>query len=447
MRPIPRPGPDPSPLTRRTLLAGGVLGLAACRAPARTPAPSAAAPRADAAALEQRARDDEALAALVDQRGSVAPIPAAARAQRRARCGRLCAELGFDALWCESGTTLEWLSDVRWGRSERLFALVVCADGSHFWIVPAFEAEKARLSIEKPGGPGGEIVTWEEDEHPYRALADALARRGARRIAVEPALRFGFVERLGALVGRDALASAQELLVRLRGVKEPAERAILRRASELTQLALATVGTLVRPGMQGGAIARLMERAHARLGLNGSWCLPLVGPAAALPHGDASDEAIAPGSVILVDTGATLHGYDSDTTRSWVFGGRATAEVERAWHAVRDAQQRAFETIRPGARCQDVDRAARALFAERGYAAGYRDFTHRLGHGIGVEGHEDPYFDGGSEVVLQPGMTFTDEPGLYFPGKFGLRIEDVVEVTSSGADHYGRWQRSLAAPE
>ena len=423
-----------SALSRRSLIAAGALGAVACAT-------------AGHAAGPQQAPADAGLEALTDQRKSVDPIGPADRAARRARCGKLLGELGIDALLCESGTTLQWLTGVRWGNSERLFALVVLADGSHFWLVPAFEADRARLSIGKQDGPGGEIVAWDEDVYPYRPLADALVKRGVHRIAIEPALRYGFVARFAAVFGRDNLTSGQDLIVRLRGEKEPRELAILRRASELTQLAVRTVARCVKPGMKGADIGALMEKAHQKLGMTGPWCLPLVGPAAAMPHGDASDEPIRDGSVILVDTGATLHGYQSDTTRTWIFGGKASAEVERAWHAVHDAQQRAFETIKPGVRCQEVDRAARALFVERGYAAGFHDFTHRLGHGIGVEGHEDPYFDGGSEVLLRPGMTFSDEPGLYFPGKFGIRLEDIVQVTASGADHFGTWQKALGEPD
>lgn len=424
----------PPPLSRRSLIAASALGALSCASP-RAQEPAAAK------------ADSDGLAELSDQRASVAPIAASDRATRRVRCGKLLAELGLDALLVESGTTLQWLSDVRWGRSERLFALVVLADGSHFWIVPAFEASRARLSIEKRGGPGGEIVTWEEDEYPYKPLTAALAARRAARVAIEPALRWGFADRFAEAFGREKLASGQELLVRLRGVKEPGELAILRRASELTQLAVRTVARCVRPGMKGSDVGALMDRAHQKLGMNGPWCLPLVGAAAALPHGDASDEPIRAGSLILVDTGAALHGYQSDTSRTWVHGGPPTAEIERAWNAVRDAQLRAFEAIRPGVLCGDVDRAARAALVERGYATGFREFTHRLGHGIGMEGHEDPYFDGGSEVVLRPGMTLSDEPGLYFPGKFGVRLEDIVQVSETGAEHFGTWQKAIGSPD
>jgi len=422
------------PLSRRSLIAASALGALGCASP-RPQEPVAGKAAADP------------LADLTDQRESVSPIDDLERALRRKRCGALLAELGLDALLIESGPTLEWLSDVRWGRSERLFALVVLADGSHFWVVPAFEAGRARLSIEKQNGPGGEIVTWDEDEYPFEPLAAALRKRGARRVAIEPSLRWGFVDRFAAVFGRENLNSGQELLVRLRGPKSPAELALLRRANELTQLAIRAVARCVKPGMQGRDIGALLDRAHEKLGMTGPWCLPLVGPAAALPHGDASDERIREGSLILVDTGATLHGYQSDISRTWVFGGKPTQEIERAWNAVRDAQQRAFETIRPGVACGDVDRAARALLSERGYAAGYHDFTHRLGHGIGVEGHEDPYFDSGSRVELRAGMTFSDEPGLYFPGKFGVRLEDIVQVTENGADHFGAWQKAIGSPD
>ncbi len=426
--------PSLPPLSRRSLIAAGTLGALGC-AGARAQQP----PQGDEA--------EKMLATLTDQRRSVDPIQASERALWRKRCGELLAELGLGAVLMESGTTLEWLTGVRWGRSERLFALVVLADGGCFWVVPAFEASRALLTIEKQVGPGSEIVAWDEDEYPYPPLCAALVKRKVKRVAIEPSLRWGFADRFAAGFGRESLTSGQEWLVRLRGQKSDPELAILRRANELTQLAVRTVARCVRPGMKGRDVGALLDRAHQKLGLTGPWCLPLVGPAAALPHGDASDEPIREGSLILVDTGATLHGYQSDISRTWVFGAKPTAEIERAWNAVRDAQQRAFAAIKPGGVCRDVDRAARALFVERGYAAGFHDFTHRLGHGIGMEGHEDPYFDGGSQVVLRAGMTFSDEPGLYFPGKFGVRLEDIVQVTGSGADHFGTWQKAIDSPD
>ena len=190
----------------------------------------------------------------------------------------------------------------------------------------------------------------------------------------------------------------------------------------------------------------MVHHAQRRLGLRNTWDLSLIGPAAAYPHGENRALAIAPGELLLVDTGGSLHDYQSDTTRTWVVEGAPDAERLRAWHAVRDAQRRAFDALRPGVRCGEIDRIARASLVDAGFASGYEHFTHRLGHGIGMEGHEDPYFDSGSQVVLESGMTLSNEPGIYLLGRFGVRLEDIVVVTADGADHFGSWQAGPGSP-
>jgi Xaa-Pro dipeptidase len=434
---------DPRKPTRRALLGGGAALAAASCAGTRSAAP---------APDPVRRRIDEGLASLSDQKGTVAPISADERAVRRKRLGGILADRGVDALLMEGGPTMSYLAGVQWGRSERFFGLVALADGTHFWICPAFEESRARAQIDPSGpypGPGGAVVAWQEDEYPDRPLARALLEHGVKRLAFEPALRFTFAERFAASLGRDRVdaASGAPIVVALRSRKDAHEIAILRRANELTELAVQAAARCLAPGMTGAQVGSAVEAAHRRLGFTGSWNLSLIGPAAALPHGSPDERPLERGSVLLVDSGGEFHGYQSDQTRTWIFDGKPTAEVERAWNAVRDAQLAAFEAIRPGVVCGDVDRAARAKLVERGFRAGYADFTHRLGHGIGVEGHEDPYFDGGSTVKLESGMTLSDEPGVYFPGRFGVRLEDVVLVTDSGADHFGSWQRSPVSPE
>ena len=236
-------------------------------------------------------------------------------------------------------------------------------------------------------------------------------------------------------------------MAELRGAKDAHEIDLLRRANELTQRAIRAMAAHVRPGMTGTEISALMAGAHERLGMREPWCLALIGAAAALPHGEQQDVRLQRGDVLLVDTGASFHGYQSDNTRTWVFDAAPGGEVERVWNTVRDAQQRAFDALKPGVVCGDVDRLARALIDERGYGPDYRTFTHRLGHGIGLEGHEDPYFDGGSTVPLAPGMTLSNEPGIYLPGRFGVRLEDIVLCTERGADHFGTWQKSPASAD
>jgi Xaa-Pro dipeptidase len=263
---------------------------------------------------------------------------------------------------------------------------------------------------------------------------------------IEPQLRFGFAERLAERFGKERVASGQTVVAKLRAKKDAHEVLLLRRASELTQLAIAETAKTLTAGITGAEIGARVDRAHEKLGMKNPWNVCLIGPAAAEPHGKRREARLARGDVLLMDVGASLHGYQSDTTRTFVFDGAPRIEVERAWNAVRDAQRRAFELARAGTTCREVDGGARDVFARVGFGSGYEKFTHRLGHGIGLETHEDPYFDGGSETALESGMTLTDEPGLYFPGQFGVRIEDVLLVTQGDAEHFGAWQTSIRSP-
>jgi Xaa-Pro dipeptidase len=422
--------------TRRELLAG-TAGLAAA-APLGCATPTGQA-------VDERGRLDELLGQLSDQSGTAEPITAAERSARRVRAGRLLARAGHDALLMEAGATMTYLADVSWGRSERLFGLVLLADGSHFWICPAFEASRARLRIDN-GGSGGDIVTWDEHEYAFAPLASELKKRGVGRVAIEPELRYVFADGLARELGDASVVSGREVVISLRGEKDAHELALLRRANELTKIAIAATAEHVEPGMDGPAVGALLDRAHERLGMRNPWRLALVGPDAALPHGGPAGRKLAAGDVLLTDTGASLHGYCSDITRTWVIGTPPSSEVTRIWNIVRDAQRKAFETMRPGLECRAIDRAARDVIDAAGFGPGYATFTHRLGHGIGLRGHEAPYFDGGSRLVLRPGMTLSNEPGIYLPGKLGVRIEDIIAITADGADVFGDWQRSPAHP-
>lgn len=437
-------GPRPSADRRQVLAlaAGGALagGCAAAAERSEVSAPPPPSPRAEA---------DELFADLSDERPPLEPIQPAERAARRARCGALLAAAGIDAYLCEGGPTMNYLAGVGWGRSERLFGLVVQADGRHFWICPAFEAEKARLRIDPAldaNHAGGEIVVWQEDEYAFAPLATALRARGIARVALDPQTRHFAAVGLGAELGADKVLDGRALLVALRGRKDEHEIALLRRANELTQQAIVAASAHVRPGMTGNDIAQLMQRAQRRLGLTGTWCLALIGPAAAYPHGEEHERKLGMRELLLIDTGGAYLDYCSDISRTWSVGGPPGADELRAWNAVRDAQQRAYEAIRPGLHAREVDRAARASIEAAGYPGGFEVFTHRLGHGIGLEGHEDPYFDGASDVGLESGMTLSAEPGIYLLGRFGVRIEDIVLVTADGADHFGSWQRAPDSP-
>ncbi len=377
---------------------------------------------------------------LSDRSGEVDPIATVERAARRTRLGVQLADRGADALLVEPGPTMTWLTGVSWGRSERLFALVVLADGSHFWLCPAFEAPKAALRV------GDDVVvTWEEHEYAPAPLAAALTERGIGRLVVDPDIRFCAVEGLRS-TWEGSVESGAEVILAARGRKDTHEIALLRHACTLTQLALSAAAQLVVPCMTGAEIGTLVEEAQGKLGLTDVWRLALVGPDAAYPHGSDGSRPAAQGDVILVDTGGSLHGYQSDITRTWVVGGDPSVELRKAWTAVRDAQRRAFDAIRPGATGADLDGIARRTLVEAGFGGGYTHLTHRPGHGIGVQGHEGPYLDGGNQRPLVAGNTFSVEPGVYLYGSYGIRIEDIALVTASGGDHFGSWQAGPEAP-
>ncbi len=417
---------------RRTLLAStaGLVAVAGC-----------AGPRARAAERDQAALA-EIFSDLGDQSARWRPITPAEKRPRLARLGALLSAEGLDALLIEPGATLSYLGDLRWGRSERLFALVVLADGSCFWIVPAFEAPRAEARLAQAQGPVGPIVTWDEHEYAWEPLAAALRARGVERIAIEPEARAFVAQRLALAFGAERVLPGFTLVRTLRARKDARELELMRAASELTQRAIRAVAERLEPGLSDHELGRWITFAQERLGLRNTWVLPLLGPGAAFPHGEPEGRKLARGDGILVDTGGELHGYQSDVTRSWTFGPARDSEFARAWQAVRRAQRAAFERIAPGVACRAVDEAARAAIVAAGYPGGYAVFGHRLGHGIGLQGHEEPYFDGGNELALEPGMTFSDEPGIYLAGRLGVRLEDIVVVTAGGADHFGSWQES-----
>ncbi len=435
------PAPAGAPNRRDLLALGAGLAAGSSLVGCRTQAAGEVPPSSP----EREAELDELFADLADRSGDVEPIAPAEHAARRARLAARLEEHGAQAFLCEGGATMSYLSGVRWGLSERLFALVVVADGSHFFACPAFEVDRARLALEAAGAEG-DVVPWDEHEYAWRPLAAELGRRRARRVLLDSRARLFVAERLEAELGEGSVGSGSALVRALRGRKDEHELRLLRRANELTQEAILAASHHLRPGMRSPEVAELMAHAQRRLGLERVWVLALLGPDAALPHGGENATVLAPGEVVLVDTGGSLHGYQSDNTRSWVFEAAPTEHQARVWTAVRDAQRRAFEAIAPGVRCGDVDAVARGSLDADGFGPGYTHLTHRLGHGIGMEGHEWPYFDGGSDVALEPGMTLSDEPGVYLRDVFGIRLEDIVVATPQGADHFGTWQRGPRSP-
>jgi Xaa-Pro dipeptidase len=415
---------------RRFLEAGAAAGVLAAVAP------GALAGAASAAASEPA----QAVAGDTPPwvRAVVAAVPPpppgieeAERAARRERARQLLEQRRAAALFLEPGPALHYFADVAWGRSQRPFGLLLPVRGEPVIICPAFEARRAeqRVAGRFP------MRTWQEDESPYALIGAVLRERGAATgpLALEGSVRGFIAQGLGRDVPALALVDGDPVTESCRGVKSPAELAILRYTNNTTLRVLEGALAHLREGMTQRELGQEVQQAYAALGYPG-WVLPLIGESSAYPHGSENPQPLRPGDVVLVDTGLQVHGYQADVTRTIAFGAPAPAEVRRVHGIVREAQAAALAATRPGRRAGEIDAVARAVVERAGFGPDYRYFTHRLGHGIGLELHEWPYLVRGSPVALRPGMTFSNEPGIYQYGSFGVRLEDIMVVTETGAE-------------
>jgi len=360
----------------------------------------------------------------------VNPITADEYQARGSRAQRLLAEQKpkLDALFIAPGTSLFYFTGVRWWPSERLLGLLIPQKGEPLVVCPAFEEARFREQLRIPA----EVRIWQEDESPTKLAASALADRGLRtgRVAVEEATMFTFYDHLRQATPGFEFTSADPVTIALRGVKSPHELELMRLACEATCDVYRAVFASLKEGMSQGDVSALVEAGYAKMGLRGD-ALVLFGAAAALPHGTVKPQTLREGDVVLIDDGCKVEGYSSDVTRTGVFG-KPTEKIQRTFEIVRRAQDAALEAARKGKLSGTVDDDARGIITSAGYGPDYKFFTHRLGHGIGLDGHEHPYLVRGSKTNLIPGMTFSNEPGVYIPGEFGIRCEDLMAVAQDG---------------
>jgi Xaa-Pro dipeptidase len=383
------------------------------------------------------------IAALQPMTEGVAPITLEERRLRIDRARALMGQEKLPAMVLASGASLTYFTGAEWGASERFFGAVITREGDPAWVAPAFEKARALEQI----AIGTDVRAWEEDESPYALIAAILKDRGlaAGSVGIEETMPFTFAHAIGAAAPAARLLPATPVTAGCRMIKDPHEIALMRRACEITVRAHRAVFASLREGMTQSEAAALSADAHRRLGIRGG-SLVLFGPDAAYPHGTTRPRPLRAGDVVLIDGGGRLHGYASDITRTAVFGAPPTDRQRTIWNVVRKAQQAAFEAARPGVEAQAVDAAARRVVDEAGFGPGYRLFTHRVGHGIGMEGHEWTYLVKGNRTRLRPGMCFSDEPGIYVPGEIGVRHEDIIVITAEGAENMTKWSGTPEDP-
>jgi Xaa-Pro aminopeptidase len=401
--------------------------------------------------LAHASEDDKNLppstAALKSLRAEAKPISVEERRERQERARRLMRDSHLSAIVLMEGTSLNYFTGIRWWGGERLFAMVLPGKGEPLYVCPGFEEGRAREQIAKsPDGDSPDLRIWQEDESPYERVAQGLKDRGIASgdIGIEESVRFVFSDNLRKAAPGATFTSATPVTASCRMIKSPHEIELMRLASKVTLAAFEATYRALKPGMTQHDVGDLIEKAHRQLGFEGD-ALVLLGEFSAFPHGSVAPQFIREGTIVLIDGGCTVEGYASDISRTFVLG-KASDKMKQVFEIVHRAQSAALATAKPGAECGSVDAAARKVITDAGYGPDYKYFTHRLGHGIGMDGHEWPYLVRGNTTKLDPNITTSNEPGIYIRGEFGVRLEDDMHVTESGAELFTPQSPSLEKP-
>jgi Xaa-Pro dipeptidase len=396
-----------------------------------------------------------AIAALTSRSGEAVPITLAEREQRLDRARALMHRNRMDALVICTGTSLTYFTGLRWGQSERFFAWVLPVAGSPFVVCPVFEEGRVRERMDArpatlPSASTTRVYTWNEDDDPYKLLAKALRDAGivTGRIGVEERTQFVFADGIAHASPTLTAVSAIPVTFGCRGIKTAAELALMQLANDITLSVYEAAYKSAEPGLTNRQFTDLINSGYARCGVVGEASCQ-IGEYSALPHGSLQPQVIREGEIILIDDGCFVEGYQSDISRTFVLGDAASPRLDKqrkVFDIVHQAQAAALAAARPGVECQAIDAAARAVITGAGYGPDYKHFTHRLGHGIGMDMHEWPYLVRGNATPLVAGMCFSDEPGIYIAGEFGVRLEDDWHLTEDGGRMFTPQSPSLENP-
>ena len=385
--------------------------------------------------------------ALTSMKGQERPITADERRARIVKAQTLMVDQKIDALMLCSGTSMVYFTNVRWSGGERLFTCVVPAKGTPFVVCPAFEEDRAREQLARgPFNKNTDVRTWHEHESPYERVAQGLRDRGisAGTVGVEETVDFVFSDGVAKAAPSLRITSGTPITAGCRMVKDTHELELMRLASNVTLKAYEAAFKALKEGMTQDDFGALVSAAHMKLGFAGGAGVQ-VGEFSALPHGSITPQTVREGTILLIDGGCNIEGYQSDLSRTFVLG-KPTDKMRRVFEIERKAQDAALAAARPGVACEAVDAAARKVIVDAGYGPDYKYFTHRVGHGIGMDWHEWPYLVRGNKTPLAPGMTFSDEPGIYIRGEFGVRLEDDMYITEDGAQLFTPQSESLDDP-
>jgi Xaa-Pro dipeptidase len=385
-----------------------------------------------------------AIAALKPMTAGVVPISDDERLARIAKAQKLMAEQKLDAIFMEGTTSMFYFANMRWSQSERTFGLVIPAEGDVAYVCPGFEEDRARELITF----GKEVRVWQEDESPYKVIAGIVKDRGVKhhRIGIEERVRFFIADGIRREAAGMEVTDAVAVTAGCRMFKSKAEIALMQHANDVTIEAYRAALTTMREGMSQDELAGNITAAFHTLGYSGDVSVQ-YGKWTALPHGSSTPQKLREGDMVMIDDGVKVQGYQSDITRTTVFG-KPTQRQKDVWEIEKRAQTAAFDAIKIGATCESVDAAARKVIEAAGFGPGYKlpGLPHRTGHGIGLDGHEWTNFVKGNKTPIQVGMCFSDEPMIAIPGEFGIRLEDDVYIAEDGAHFFSKQSIAIDQP-
>lgn len=372
-------------------------------------------------------------------------ITSAERSSRRQKLRQHMARQGHDAVLIEPSSSMEYFTGVKWWISERITAVIIPAEGALMFVTPAFEKSRLKELLDI----SADIITWEEDEDPFSLIAAWLKQRGLEKstIALDESVRHFVAYQLKSTTPKLTVSSARTEINACRMIKSSAEIALMQLANDVTIQAYRAVFPLIKRGMKRDNIISLMYQAQSRLGGMNPAGGAQIGKGSALPHGSTVPESVEPGAMVLMDFGCTVGGYRSDISRTFVFG-KASDAQKKLWQHVYQGQNIAFEAAQPGRPAREVDIAVRKYYEKLGYGPDYRlpGLSHRTGHGIGLDIHEPINFVRNETMPLRAGMCLSNEPGLYWPGKYGVRLEDCLYITEDGPRWFSTPPASLEEP-
>ena len=383
---------------------------------------------------------------LESMTNDVVPITIQEREERIRKAQRLMVEQKIGALLLDSGTSMEYFTGIKWGQSERTLAAIIPAKGAVKYVCPGFEESRFRELITI----GKDVYVWQEDESPYKQIANAIKDSGitSGNIGIEERLRFFIFDGVKKAAPQYSYVSGDPVTIPCRMIKSQAEIALMQKANDITVAAIKAGINGMREGMSQGEVAAIITGTQRQLSKDSGFALVLFGHASAFPHGTTQPQKLKKGDIVLMDCGCQVEGYESDITRTIVFGAAPTKRQQEIWNLEKRSQDAGFAAAKLGAACQEVDAASRKVITDADFGPGYKlpGLPHRTGHGIGMDGHEWGNMVKGNQQLLQPGMCFSIEPTISIPGEFGVRLEDCAYMTSTGPKWFSPTAVSIDQP-